>query len=75
MCIEEMEEGEGDSSHNKEVEGHNIRIGNVEIESNGRKGRGEKETLLETLKSLKIKVQSYKADSERLMREKSMIND
>jgi hypothetical protein len=75
MCIEEMEEGEGASNHDKEAEGQNTRIGNVETESNGRKGRGEQETLLETVKSLKIEVQSYKADNERMMREKIQIND
>jgi seryl-tRNA synthetase len=74
MRIEEMEEGEGASSHDKEAEGHNTRVGNAETNSNGCKERGEKETLLETIRSLKIEVQSYKADNERLMREKSQIN-
>jgi hypothetical protein len=68
MCIEEMEEGEGASSHDKEVEGQNTIIGNAETESNRCKGRGEKETLLETVRSLKIEVQSYKEGNERLMR-------
>jgi hypothetical protein len=72
MCIEEMEEGEGASSHDKEAEGQNIRVGNAETKSNGHKGRGEKETLIETMRSLKIEVQSYKADNERTdEREKS----
>jgi hypothetical protein len=66
-----MEEGEEASSHYKEVEGRNTRIGNVETESNGHKGRGEKETLLETMKNLKIEVQSYKEVNKRMMREKS----
>jgi hypothetical protein len=35
MCIEEIEEGEGASSHDKEAEGQNTRVGNVEIEFNG----------------------------------------
>jgi hypothetical protein len=55
-------------------EGQNTRVGNAETESNGHKGRGEKETLIETVRSLKIEVQSYKVDNERLMREKSQIN-
>jgi hypothetical protein len=38
-----MEEGEGSSSHDKEVEGQNTRVGNAETKSNGRKGKGEKE--------------------------------
>jgi hypothetical protein len=47
MCIEEMEEGVGDSSHDKEAEGQNTKVGNVEAESNGRKGTREQETLIE----------------------------
>jgi hypothetical protein len=34
--------------------------------------RGEKETLLETMRSLKIEVHSYKEENERLMREKKL---
>jgi hypothetical protein len=74
MDIQEMEEGEGASIHDREAEGKNTRVGNAKIDSNGRKGRGEKETLIENVRSLKIEVHSYKADNERLMREKSQIN-
>jgi hypothetical protein len=74
MHIEEMEEGEGASSHDKEAEGQNTRVGNAETESDGHKGKGEQETLIETVRSLKMEVQSYKADNERLMREKIQIN-
>jgi hypothetical protein len=65
MQIQEMEEGEGASSHDKEVEVQNIRVGNAETKSNGKKARGEQETLIETVRSLKIEVQSYKVDNER----------
>jgi hypothetical protein len=41
MCIEEMEEGKGASNHDKEAKGQNTRVGNVETESNGHKGKGE----------------------------------
>jgi hypothetical protein len=74
MRIEEMEEGEGASSHEKEVEGQNTKVGNAEIDSNGHKGKEEQETLIEMVRSLKMEVHSYKADNERLMREKSQIN-
>jgi FtsZ-binding cell division protein ZapB len=74
MYIEEMEEGEGASSYDKEAEGQNTRFGNAEIESNGCKGKGEKETLIETVRILKMEVQSYKEDNERLVKEKSQIN-
>jgi hypothetical protein len=74
MHIEEMEEGEGASIHDKEAEVQNTRVGNAETESNGHKGKGEQETLIETVRSLKIEVQRYKADNERMMREKIQIN-
>jgi hypothetical protein len=56
MHIEEMEEGEGASSHDKEGEGQNIRVGNAETESNGCKGKGEKETLIEMVRILDMEV-------------------
>jgi FtsZ-binding cell division protein ZapB len=74
MCIEEIREGEGASSHEKEAEGQNTKIDNVEIESNRRKEKGEQEMLIETVRSLKMEVQSYKEDNERMMREQSHIN-
>jgi hypothetical protein len=43
MCIEEMEEGKGASSHDKETEGQNTRVGNAKTDSNGHNGKGEKE--------------------------------
>jgi hypothetical protein len=60
MHIQEMEVGEGAYSHDKEAKGKNISVGNAETESNGHQGREEKETLLETVRSLMIEVQSYK---------------
>jgi hypothetical protein len=69
-----MEEGKGFSIHDKEVEGQNTRVGNVETESNGHKGKGEQETLIEIVSSLKIEVHSYKENNDRLMRQKSQIN-
>jgi hypothetical protein len=74
MQIQEMEEGEGDSSHVKEAKGKNIKVGNVETESNKHKARGEEETLIESMRSLKIEVSRYKVDNERLMREQNQIN-
>jgi hypothetical protein len=56
MCIKEIEEGEGSSSHDKEAKGQNIRVGNAKIESNGYKAIGEKETLIDSVRSLKIEV-------------------
>jgi hypothetical protein len=74
MHIQEMEEGEGAFSHDKEAKGQNISVGNVETESNGHQARGEHETLIETVRSLKIEVQSYKLENDRLIREQNHIN-
>jgi len=49
-----MEEGEGASSHDKEAKGQNIRVGNAKIESNRHKANGEQETLIETVRIMKI---------------------
>ena len=51
-----MEEGEGDSNHDKYSKGQNISVGKVETKSNIHKGRGEQNTLIETVRSLKIEV-------------------
>jgi hypothetical protein len=56
MYIWEMEEGEGAFSHEKEAKGQNISVGNAETKSNGHQNRGEQETLLETMRSLKIEM-------------------
>jgi hypothetical protein len=74
MRIEEMKEGKGASSHDKGAEDQNTRVGNAEIDSNGCKGKGEQEMLIETVRSLKMEVHSYKENNERPMRDKSQIN-
>jgi FtsZ-binding cell division protein ZapB len=74
MCIEEMEEGKGASNHDKEAKGQNTRVGNATIDSNVRKDKGEHETLIDMVRSLKMEVHSYKEENERLMRKKSQMN-
>jgi hypothetical protein len=74
MNIQEMEEGEEAYNHYKYAKCQNINVGNAETESNGHTGIGEQETLIETVTSLKIEVQSYKEGNERLIREKHQIN-
>jgi hypothetical protein len=69
-----MEEGKRASSHDKEVEVQNTRVGNAKKNYNGRKGKGEQETLIETVRSLKMEVKRYKEENERVMREKIQIN-
>ena len=69
-----MEEGEGSFNHDKESQGQNINVGNTKTESNGNKNIEEQETLIENVRSQKIKVQSYKQDNERSIKEQNQIN-
>jgi hypothetical protein len=66
-----MEEGEGDSNHDKEAKGQNISVGKAKTESYRDQARGEQETLIEIVRSLKIEVQHYKEDNEILIREQN----
>ena len=67
-------EGERAFSHEKEATCQNISVGNAKTKSNGHKNRGEHKTLLETMRSLNIEMQSYKVDNEKMMREQNQIN-
>jgi seryl-tRNA synthetase len=69
-----MEEGEGAFSHEREAKGQNINIGNAETLSNGHRSRGEQETLIETVRNLRIEVQSYKVENQNMMREQNQVN-
>jgi hypothetical protein len=69
-----MEEREGAFSHEKEAKVQNISVGDAETKSNGHKNRGEQETLIETVKILRIEVQSYKPSNENMVREENQIN-
>jgi hypothetical protein len=64
MHIWDMEEGEEAFSDESEDKGQNINVGNAETEPNGNKRKVEPKTLIEMVRSLKIKVQSYKVDNE-----------
>jgi hypothetical protein len=62
MNILEMEEGEGASRCERESKGQNFSVGNAKMKSNGHRSLGENETLIDTMRSLRIEVQSYKVD-------------
>jgi hypothetical protein len=49
-----MEAGEGSFGHEKEAKGQNNSVGNAKIKSNGHRRRGEQETLIETVRILRI---------------------
>jgi hypothetical protein len=59
-----MEDAQGSYNHEEEVIGLHVSMGNVETESNGRRGRQEPVTM----RSLHREVQSYREDNERIMK-------
>jgi hypothetical protein len=59
-----MEDAQGYYSHEEEIIGLHINMGNVEIESNGRRDRQEPVTM----RSLHREVQIYRDDNERIMK-------
>ena len=46
----------------------NVRIGNAEIESNGRRFQDTSPDFEATMRSLRVEMQSYRADNERLVK-------
>ena len=48
--------------------GENVRVGNDEMESNGRRFQDTPSNFAATMISLKVEMQSYKADNERLVK-------
>ena len=57
--------------------GGNIRVGNVETESNGRRFQETPPDFAATMRSLRVEMQSYRADNERLVKaqeEKNQLN-
>ena len=54
--------------HKEDAMGENVRIGNDEIESNGRRFQDTPPKFATTMKSLRVEIQSYKADNERLIK-------
>jgi hypothetical protein len=64
-----MEDTQGDYTHEDEIRGMYVNIGNEGTNSNGHgEGKEESMNLVETIKSLQKDVRSYKDDNERLMK-------
>ena len=70
-----MEEGEFHCNLGEEVRGLNISIGNEEIEYNVHREIIELAKLVETMRSLRMEVQSYRECNERLIRAQERENE
>jgi hypothetical protein len=64
MRIGVMEYSQGSYSHEEEIIGLHVNIGNAEIESNGRREKSEPVTM----RSLHREVKIYRVDNERIMK-------
>ena len=51
--------------HKEDAIGENVRIGNVETDSNGRRFQDTPPDFATTIRSLKVEIQSYRAYNER----------
>jgi hypothetical protein len=71
-----MEDVQGIYSHEEEIRGMYVHMGNEGTNSNGHgEGKEESMNLVETIKSLQRDVLSHKDDNERLMKAKEQQED
>jgi hypothetical protein len=65
MRTRDMDDAQGSYSHEDEIRGLHVSMGNAETESNGHRSKVEPVELVETMRSLQKEVQSYRVDNER----------
>ena len=63
-----MNDAQDPYEHEEYVMGENIRVGNTETESNGRIFEDTPPDFAATMRSLRVEMQSYMADNERLVK-------
>ena len=56
------------NAHEEYAMGENVIIGNAETESNGRRFQDTPPDFPATMRSLRVEIQSYKVDNERLIK-------
>ena len=60
-----MNDAQSPYEHEEDAMGENVRVGNVEIESNGRRLQETPPDFVATMRSLRMEMQSYREDNER----------
>ena len=63
-----MNDAQDPYEHEEDVMGENIRVENAEIESNGRRFQDTPPDFTATMRSLRVEMQSYRADNEILVK-------
>ena len=61
-----MNDAQDPNDYKEDAMGENIRVGNAKIESNGRIFQDTPPDFAATMRSLRVEMQSYRADNERL---------
>ena len=56
------------NAHEEDAMGENVRIGNAEIESNGRRFQDTPPDFAATMRSLRVEMQSHRENNERLVK-------
>ena len=63
-----MNDAQDPYEHEEDVMGENICVGNAETESNGRRFQETPQDFAATMRSLRVEMQSYREDNERLVK-------
>ena len=71
------DDAQNPNEHEENVLGKNVHVGNAETKSNGRRFQETPLDFAATMRSLRVEMQSYKEDNERLVKaftEKNQLN-
>ena len=66
MIINSMYDAQDPYEHEADAMGGNIWVGNAETKSNGRRYQDTPPDIAATMRSLRVEMQSYRADNEKL---------
>ena len=62
------DDAKNSNEYEEDVMGENIRVGNAETESNRRRFQDTPPDFAATMRSLRVEMQSYRVDNERLVK-------
>ena len=70
-----MDEGEFPYNHGEDAKGQDMSVGNAETKTNGHRENVNPREFVETMRSLRMEVQSYREDNERLLKAQEQQNE
>ena len=63
-----MNDAQDPYEHEEYAMGENVRVGNAETDSNGRRFQDAPPDFATTMRSLRVEMQSYREDNERMIK-------